>query len=194
MDIKLSTSVVLGASFPYLSPAGRIDSKPCDSCPRESHYFVDGGYFDNSGAGVVNEMLTAIAGINGWLHTEKELTDYADKLDFYVLHITNNDFKKSKLHRINPFTNDLMSPVQTIMGSYGTQTKVNDLRLKNFISSLYNGNNSHYINIDLYDGEFEKKFSMNWVISDYQRALMDSKLLKNREFKKECEKMSGWTY
>ena len=25
-DIKLSTAVVLGASFPYVSPAGRVDS------------------------------------------------------------------------------------------------------------------------------------------------------------------------
>ena len=66
-DIKLSSAVVLGASFPYVSPAGRIDAKVMvtDSMNNtrmatEPHYFVDGGYFDNSGAGVVNEMLIAI--------------------------------------------------------------------------------------------------------------------------------------
>src|SRR5690606_139802 len=46
-DMRLSTAVVLGARFPYVSPAGRI----------ENNYFVDGGYFDNSGAGAVHEML-----------------------------------------------------------------------------------------------------------------------------------------
>jgi hypothetical protein len=191
-DMKISTAVVLGASFPYLSPAGRID---CDGTGETlSHYFVDGGYFDNSGAGVVNEMLIAMNRMNGLLKTEPALQAYADKLDFYVLHITNTDVKKSKLHRINPFTNDLMSPVQTIMGSYGTQTVVNDQRLKNFLRSSY-GDNSHYINIDLYtDSSTIKKFSMNWVISDYQRSRMDNNLLRNKKFRQECDKMREWRF
>ena len=43
-DVHLSSMVILGARFPYVSPAGRI----------RNNYFVDGGYFDNSGAGVVH--------------------------------------------------------------------------------------------------------------------------------------------
>jgi hypothetical protein len=187
-DMKLSTAVVLGASFPYLSPAGRIDSKACDTCDRSTHYFVDGGYFDNSGAGIVNEMLIAIQTI---IRTEPQLVPYAGKLDFHVLHITNNDFKENRLHRINPFTNDILSPVQTILGSYGTQTLVNDQRLKNFLSSMY-GDTTHYINIDLYSGNYDNKFSMNWVISDFQRKKMDEKLMSNVIFKRECEKMRHW--
>ena len=190
-DMKLSTAVVLGASFPYLSPAGRIDSKPCDSCDTESHYFVDGGYFDNSGAGVVNEMLIAMQDM---MKSDTLLKKYAGKLDFYVLHITNNDFKKSTLGRINPFTNDLLSPAQTILGSYGTQTMVNDQRLKNFLASINYGDTSHYINIDLYNGNYKQKFSMNWVISKYQRSLMNESLLQNRTFKSECDKMVGWKH
>lgn len=189
-DMKLSTAVVLGASFPYLSPAGRIDSKSCDTCSTSTHYFVDGGYFDNSGAGIVNEMLIAISNI---MKSEPLLVPNASKLDFHVLHITNNDFKSSELHRINPFTNDLLSPVQTILGSYGTQTLVNDQRLKNYLSSLYN-DTTHYINIDLYSGVYKSKFSMNWVISEFQRKKMDERLLINNNFKKECDKMTKWTY
>jgi hypothetical protein len=181
-DIKLSTAVVLGASFPYLSPAGRINS----STPgmEGAHYFVDGGYFDNSGAGVVNEMLIAMKDM---MLQDSSLGRYKNKLDFYVLHITNNDKKKSNLHRINPFTNDLLAPVQTILGSYGTQTLVNDQRLINFLASMNQGNWSHYINIDLYGGRYEKKFSMNWVISNYQRHLMDKNLMTNDNFKKLCD-------
>jgi hypothetical protein len=189
-DMKLSTAVVLGASFPYLSPAGRIDSKACDTCELTTHYFVDGGYFDNSGAGIVNEMLIAI---NSIMRTEPGLVPYAEKLDFHVLHITNNDFKASRLHRINPFTNDILSPVQTILGSYGTQTLVNDQRLKNFLSSLY-GDTTHYINIDLYSGNYDNKFSMNWVISDFQRKKMNEKLMTNTIFRKECDKMRHWRF
>ena len=44
-DIKMSQAVVLGASFPYLSPAGRITDT---TASKESNYFVDGEYFDNS--------------------------------------------------------------------------------------------------------------------------------------------------
>jgi len=190
-DMKLSTAVVLGASFPYLSPAGRIDNKPCDSCETESHYFVDGGYFDNSGAGVVNEMLIAM---NDMLKADSALKKYAGKLEFFVLHITNNDMKNSKLSRINPFTNDLLSPAQTILGSYGTQTLVNDQRLKNFLSSINQNDTTHYINVDLYSGEYKQKFSMNWVISGFQRGLMNDKLLNNKNFARECEKMIQWKY
>ena len=49
VDITLTSASILGARFPYLSPAGRIGR----------NYFVDGGYFDNSGAGVVQEMIRA---------------------------------------------------------------------------------------------------------------------------------------
>jgi hypothetical protein len=189
-DMKLSTAVVLGASFPYISPAGRIESQLCDKCPVSSHYFVDGGYFDNSGAGVVNEMLIAL---NDMLHADSSgLPAYAKKLEFYVLHISNSDHKDDKLHRINPFTNDLLAPAQTILGSYGTQTLVNDQRLKNYLISTNRGDTTHYVNVDLYSGVYNTKFSMNWVISRYQRNRMNQKLLGNATFLKECGKMLNW--
>jgi hypothetical protein len=190
-DMKLSTAVVLGASFPYISPAGRIDSKLCDTCITSTHYFVDGGYFDNSGAGVVNEMMIAIADM---LKNDPRYAKIASKLEFNVLHISNSDFQESKLHRINPFTNDLLAPAQTILGSYGTQTLVNDQRLKNFLTSLNKGDTSHYVNIDLYDKKYDTKFSMNWVISDFQRDMMNKKLQTNSIFKLECDKMRNWKY
>lgn len=102
--------------------------------------------------------------------------------------------KNSKLSRINPFTNDLLSPAQTILGSYGTQTLVNDQRLKNFLSSINQNDTTHYINVDLYSGEYKQKFSMNWVISGFQRGLMNDKLLNNKNFARECEKMIQWKY
>ncbi|HSU29012.1 MAG TPA: patatin-like phospholipase family protein [Chitinophagaceae bacterium] len=167
-DMKLSTAVVLGASFPYLSPAGRIDDYRPDSSGSGVNYFVDGGYFDNSGAGVVNEMIIAL----DHLLNEDTFRIYRNKLEFYVIHISNTDPKDVKKNRINPVVNDLLSPVRTMIGSYGSQTTVNDQRLKSYLTALYPTSN-HYLNFDLYKNDRLKiTYSMNWVISRYQMNLM----------------------
>ena len=198
-DMKLSTAVVLGASFPYISPAGRIDKRVkvidtitgVKSTVREPYYFVDGGYFDNSGAGVVNEMITAM---NNLLTTDSLFEKYKNRLEFFVIHISNTDPKEIRNDPINSMTNDLLAPAKTILGAYGAQTTVNDQRMKYYLYTLYK-NTDHYNKIDLYDNAPPKfRFSMNWVISDIQRNLMDSMLLKNDGYKKEKNKMKDWKY
>ena len=185
-DLKLSTAVVLGASFPYISPAGRIDKmiKVKDTVTGkqtkiyEPYYFVDGGYFDNSGAGVVNEMITAM---NNLLNSDSSFKKYKERLEFFVIHISNTDPKEIKKKPINSMTNDLLAPVKTILGSYGAQTTVNDQRMKYYLYTLYPKDSTHYNKIDLYDNAVPKfRFSMNWVISDIQRDLMDSMLLRKK--------------
>ncbi len=169
-DMKMSTAVVLGASFPYLSPAGRIDDYRTSDSSSGTNYFVDGGYFDNSGAGVVNEMIIAL----NYLLKEPGFEDFNDKLEFYVLHISNTDPKDIKKTRINPVVNDLLSPVRTMIGSYGSQTTVNDQRLKSYLNAMY-PHASHYVNLDLYKNDQLKiTYSMNWVISRYQMNLMNT--------------------
>jgi hypothetical protein len=174
-DLKLSSAVVLGASFPYLSPAGRIDTKKIvkkDTTTKEiteSEYFVDGGYFDNSGAGVVNEMII------GMMRLMKEdtafLSRYAGKVKFFVLHITNDPGAgdEETLGKVNPLTNDLAAPVKTLVGSYGSQTSVNDSRLENYM--INNFGTGHYTRINLYEKDDKMSFPMNWVIS---RRVLDS--------------------
>jgi hypothetical protein len=179
-DIKMSTAIVLGASFPYISPAGRIDYRDT------SYYFVDGGYFDNSGAGVVNEMLIYM---NELLKNDPQFSDYKKKFSFYVIHVSNTDRKKVNTGQINPITNDLFAPAMTLMSSYGSQTTVNDGRLKNYLAGLYR-NSSHYSNIELYRNSSDSmKYSMNWVISKYQRDAMDNNLMHNTDFKKLYDSM-----
>ncbi len=184
-DMKLSTAVVLGASFPYLSPAGRIDSRHCPECECYSHYFVDGGYFDNSGAGVINEMLIAMTRM---LEEDTAFAKFKDKLEFHVLHISNTEPKQLDLGQVNPMTNDLLAPVKTLLGSYDKQTTINDLRLKNFLSALY-GDNSHYTNIDLYKEKQDIVFTMNWVISKSQLDSMKSNMTRNADLRLMHEKI-----
>jgi len=198
-DMKLSTAVVLGASFPYISPAGRLDRRVLvqgeitkkQSIVYEPYYFVDGGYFDNSGAGVVNEMITAI---NNLMSSDPDLKKYKKRLEFFVIHISNTDPKEIRNDPINSVTNDLLAPAKTILGSYGAQTTVNDQRMKYYLYTLYK-DSLHYNKIDLYDNAPDGfRFSMNWVISDIQRNLMDSMLLKNQAYQKEKNKMKAWEY
>jgi hypothetical protein len=179
-DLKLSSAVVLGASFPYVSPAGRINKLikviNKDSSIEsyyEPHYFVDGGYFDNSGAGVVNEMIIAMRQM---LDSDAYLRSYKDKLDFYVLHMTNDPFPGGDpiLHKVNPLVNDLAAPLQTLAGAYGSQTSVNDSRLKNYM--LNNFGQGHYIPFNLYKTMDKMSFSMNWVISKRTLDSMNTRL------------------
>jgi predicted acylesterase/phospholipase RssA len=179
-DMKLSTAVVLGASFPYVSPAGRIDGiKMRNGKPKEyPFYFVDGGYVDNSGAGVVHEMIIKLNYLRDSIcrsGTDTILSNNCRKISFYVMHISNGPEGEILLEKVNPFVNDLAGPLQTLMGSYGVQTSINDLRLKNYLRGMY-GNELHYKPINLYRPREPLKYSMNWVISNRTLDSMDQRL------------------
>ncbi|MBC7901961.1 MAG: hypothetical protein H7Y27_01000 [Gemmatimonadaceae bacterium] len=177
LDMKLSTSVVLGASFPYLSPAGRID-QTLPNGNVKPHYFVDGGYFDNSGAGVVNEMLIGIRKIMNDPRNAV-LFSYKDMVEFYVLHITNDPVGEPVLDTVNSLVNDLAAPLKTLSGSYGTQTVVNDYRLEKYLAEWYS-DGKHYIPFNLYKPrEKSSKYSMNWVISPPVLTAMRARLNDN---------------
>ena len=178
-DLKLSSAVVLGASFPYISPAGRFNTKVTmrkkeggERVVTEPHYFVDGGYFDNSGAGVVNEMIIQLQAL---LKKDTLLNKKAAKLKFYVLHVSNGGIGDPLLKKVNPLINDLAAPLKTLIGGFSSQTSVNDRRLYNYMKSQY-GNTGHYIGINLYRRYEPVDYSMNWVISDYLLKAMDDRL------------------
>jgi len=167
-DIRLSTAMILGARFPYMSPGGKVGAKS---------YFVDGGYFDNSGAGVIHEMLLEInrlqAPKSGLDSPTRKLLQ---QMDFYVIHLTNTppeDPAKKQKDKINPLVNDLAAPILTLAGSYGSQTSVNDARLINYMKELNEGKKA-YIVYNLYNKNKYENFSMNWVISRRALNKMDS--------------------
>lgn len=168
-DMRLSTAVVLGARFPYISPAGRIHDS----------YFVDGGYFDNSGAGVVHEMILKL---NQWVHDSSSYypqlknLQLPKKLRWYVIHITNSSREPVQLHKVHPLVNDLLAPVQTLIGSYGTQTIVNNLRLINYLREI--NKDTTYFPISLYEKSDSNTYAMNWAISDTTIRKMNDRLYR----------------
>ena len=164
-------------AFPYISPAGRIDQE--DTSRKngiKEHYFVDGGYVDNSGAGVVHEMLIRIqqwkAAIQSGNADEATRQRYA-KLRFYVLHISNGPTGEAYIKKVNPFINDLAAPLKTLAGSYSVQTTINDSRLKNFITAI---DPQSYWDLNLYRSRESIKYPMNWVISRTTLDSMDRRL------------------
>ena len=179
-DIKLSTAVVLGASFPYVSPAGRIDSAGIKD---KANYFVDGAYFDNSGSGAVNEMINIL------FHDPLYL-QYEHKLKIYILHLANSPIEGVPLEKVNPIINDLAAPVKTLLGAYGTQTIVNDNRLMNLMKLNF-PNDTLYRKINLYDESENPNYSMNWVISDKLLRAMNEALNRNKELRKMIDKLNA---
>ncbi|WP_298739349.1 hypothetical protein [uncultured Chitinophaga sp.] len=168
-DIRLSTAVILGARFPYINPAGRIGN----------NYFVDGGYFDNSGAGAVHEMIMQLhqwSNDSSWYSRYPRLRtlQLADKLRWYVIHITNGRQDPLVLRKVHPVVNDLFSPVQTLIGSYNTQTVVNNLRLIRYLGEL--NKDTTYFPISLYEKNDSSVYPMNWAISDTTLRRMNNRL------------------
>ncbi len=169
LDMKLSTAVVMGARFPYLSPAGRI----------EKSYYVDGGYFDNSGAGIVNEMIIAL---KDYIKNKTSTKPWLSKIKFYVIHAQNGFTAEEGIEKIHPVINDLAAPVLTLIGAYGTQTSVNDWRLIKYLESIYqNPKDTGYMPVNLYsplsvNKKNKEEFPMNWVISNYYINKMNDQL------------------
>ena len=201
-DISITSAAILGARFPYLSPAGRIGN----------NYFVDGGYFDNSGAGVVQEMMRGIMNYanDDSLHggiLYKEIR----KLHFKILHIINSpvDQASMQFNRVAPMKNDLLAPILTIIGAYNMQTTVNDGRLVNYISDMdkyYQPNGADYTQVSLYKDstEFSKDplfltgrfktdpaYAMNWFMSDTTRRRINSRLDSSQELSNVIHQVTG---
>lgn len=167
-DLKLSSAVALGARFPYISPAGRIHDS----------YFVDGGYFDNSGSGFVAEMITELRKLQSADTSIMNISQGVKKLGFYIIHVQNGEASDIVPHKINPLMNDLAAPVSTLVGAYGTQTSVNDWRLQKYMNELDSlHSNGFYFKVNLYRGSPEgDAYPMNWAISDYYIKRMDKQL------------------
>jgi hypothetical protein len=198
LDMRLSTASIMGARFPYISPAGRIDEwLPMGERFRKddsimTHYFVDGGYFDNSGAGVVQEMIRAILNFTA-KSTDEAFKNRVRKLHLTILHITNSPQGVADIQPVDPLQNDLLAPVLTIVGAYNMQTTVNDNRLVNFIQDIGATGicqGADYYPIHLYKDSEEKRaqrklgdtlkeipYAMNWFISDTTLKRMDNRLL-----------------
>ncbi len=178
-DLRLSTAAVLSSRFPYVSPAGKVFDR----------YYVDGGYFDNSGAGTVLEFIQAL---NEFLSdsTQSEIIRYRDRLTFHIVHITNSEVLQLPSRDIHPLTNDLLAPILTLAGMQGSSTSIGNGMLVNAFTQFNTDTTNAMIVYSLYDeswdlakntGEYEEGYPMSWALSDYQLDRMDRALKRANE-------------
>ncbi len=182
IDISLATATVLGARFPYFSPAGAIETTKeirADGEKKSIEYFVDGGYFDNSGAGIVHEMIQRLEQMKVDPLFVSKYNNTLQKMRYCVIHITNSPIEDASFDKIHTFKNDLLAPIVTLAGSYGSQTHVNDLRLENYMNALNKRGatqTNRYYDINLYRQKGEESYPMNWAISKHNIRRMNSAL------------------
>jgi hypothetical protein len=173
-DLRVSTAAVLSSRFPYVSPAGKVFDR----------YFVDGGYFDNSGAGTVLEFIHSL---NRFMQdsTNALILKHRKRITFHILHITNSEIVRSPPRDIHPLTNDLLAPVLTLAGMQGSSTSIGDGVLIQTFNQFNSDTANAMIVYSLYDeswdlsknkGEFEEGYPMSWALSDYQLNRMDAAL------------------
>jgi len=205
-ELNISSAVIMGARFPYLSPAGRIDEELLHEDKKEirKHYFVDGGYFDNSGAGVVHEMIMELQKLMETdLYIKTRYAGALQKIRFTVVHIYNTQKSTENFKKTQPIINDLAAPLITLAGSYSSQTSVNDSRLKIFIENLYTNdsliqsyglkNNYHELNLYREDPQaVDEDYTMNWVISEATLNRMDKRLNENKAITELATVLNLW--
>jgi predicted acylesterase/phospholipase RssA len=112
-QVPLSTAVHMSARFTYVSPAGTIERQDPERTPDELAWFrvVDGGYFENSGAVTLDEILLAV----------KRQAKHAGVLVRpIVIHISNEPIKKpqevvEKSSGKRVFMGEALSPVRALL-------------------------------------------------------------------------------
>lgn len=184
-DIRVSDAVLMGARFPYFSPAGVLKMPTTDGVWVERS-FVDGGYFDNSGTYTTAHLLRALE------HHRDSLCKTADaalaqvykRLRFVVLHFRNSACNPATESPIHPTVNDLAVPIKALLGTYSQQTAraIQQLRLEitgcaaNACETLTYGPTTPWVDFDLAHeyrtkfpaadmSRFEEDVPFNWHLS-----------------------------
>lgn len=174
--LSASSCAILSARFPYVSPAGGVPMVT-DSIQR-TDYFVDGGYFDNSGAGLVLEMLME-------LRHDTALAPLFTQFDPIVLHISNGLPNDTVPGPVNSVLNDLFAPVVTIAGAYGQQTDVNNLRLQRYMSNR----SWTWVEVNLFKKNTPAYYPMSWVMSRAPRDSMRARVENDPDIEELVERM-----
>ena len=197
-DIKLSTAAVLSSRFPYVSPAGKIYNK----------YFVDGGYFDNSGARTVFEFIGQLRsflsekedalGKSKNEDDQKKLERYR-RFTFHIVHFNNSEKFAKPVNDVHPLNNDLAAPLLTLVGIQGSNTTSGNSVLKSYFDQPFfkpgcdtdrpKDNVNGQIEYNLYDEldsipQPEETYPMSWAISEHNMARMRNALKRENERKK----------
>lgn len=169
LDMRFATAAIMSSRFPFFSPAGCIGG----SC------FVDGGYFDNSGAGITQQAMQELVRI---MAGEKDsvLRSHYSRVRFYVLHFSNSPQGVGRPRKLHPLVNGWFAPIITLANSFTSQTEINNNRLRQYVNELSPSQDGRWLEFDMYETDkgAVESINMNWAISnadmDKMRGRMDS--------------------
>ena len=131
LDLRLSTAVALSARFPFITPAGSITSAVEGRTTKRR--FVDGGYYDNSGAATMADVLLSMHAV-GHEDTEESQHEHHKPYKLIWIHIgfidRSADRPGGSLHTWKGL-GELLSPLRALLNTRSGRTgsSVRDLRL-----------------------------------------------------------------
>lgn len=156
----LSSAAFLSARFPFVTPEGTFTARG------GVQRYVDGGYFDNSGATTVAEMLTARA---------IERSPFPIRPVVLLVGFTS---RKNVIRREKYTTqglNEALTPLRTLMNTRDARGDVAVAQLKTLVERMtQRGAPAEIIEIDL--AESGIPLPLGWLISDATRRSMRDSL------------------
>jgi hypothetical protein len=187
-DIRFATAAILSSRFPYVSPAGSI----------HENYFVDGGYVDNAGSGIMINLLETLDEMARDTN-DKLMQKYKHCLRFHVIHIYNSPITVDTFEKMPPLVNDLFTPILTLAGMQGSSTRISNADMEEYFKEFNKDTANAVINYSLYldtikpdntkkrldTVKHEESYPMSWVISFYQLNRMHNRLIKTNEDNKD---------
>lgn len=204
-DIPLSTAAHNSARFTYVSPAGSLMTEVDGEMVMRGHV-VDGGYFENSGATTVLEVLrvletlcdldaTGRLGFLGQVALAAGSESSSCRGDFHVIYIQ-NDPKSAPDYRVRQFDptldapadsglSETLSPIRALMR---TRSARGSYAVKSLKAAVGNRNFRDFSLCDevTVDGNMEKvPLPLGWQLSDNSQQAMD------RQLGQPCTKVIG---
>lgn len=170
-DIRVSTASLLSARFPYVGPAGILKKN------NETAGFVDGGYFDNTGANTAYEVFTRIK-----VRFDNQQKDneekigllFKEKIKPVVIYIKNGTETADKNNSGKTILYQFSAPLDTIFRTRDAHTRNALTRLKGFIES-YDGIFKVY-SLEENRNKKEADIPLGWALSKTVQEEIDARV------------------
>ncbi|VAW39906.1 hypothetical protein MNBD_GAMMA01-552, partial [hydrothermal vent metagenome] len=182
--LSLSTTVHTSARFTYVSPAGSLERT---DLPHAGKWIrlVGGGYFENSGATAISEILTEILSIQPDLNVQP-----------IVIHISNEpDYPDRANNGTNSqarFLSEILSPILAIFNVRGGKGQEARLALKHKVEGI-NGKD-HYLHFKLKKPDGQVQLPLGWMLSSKAQKNMDIQLQNHAEHIKKINSLLARLY
>ena len=156
-DVRLSTAAHDSARFTYVSPAGRLVSAE----GRDLGHVVDGGYFENSGAATLKDVLDVLEG-----------SVVAAQVEFVVVYLCNNPDRcygatvgsdPAQARSRAPGLGEVFSPVRALLGA-------RDARGSLAIAHMKQALGRRFLEFGVCPADEEPPVPLGWQLSDGMRT------------------------